>query len=1168
MGGTTEGAAVSAEITRPNVRDQLLRLRDFQRDTVEHVFSRLYDPVKPARRFLVADEVGLGKTFVARGLIAKIVDHLWDQVQRIDIIYICSNASIARQNIKRLNISSSADVALPSRITLLPTVIHGLERRKLNLVSLTPQTSFDLRSSLGTAEERALLYWLLPEDWKAQPAGIRNILQGTAERRRFAELVKNFDTAGIDTSLKEKYCGRLRAESRLFAEFQALCDRFAIFRQNIPSEDRQLQRDVVGKLRLQLAISCLNALEPDLIILDEFQRFKHLLDGTEQAADLASKLFSFNDARVLLLSATPYKMFTTADDASVDDDHYRDFLQTVRFLSNDDNASDDFELLLSQYRDELLRVSGEDTSGLRARKIALERALCQVMVRTERLAVTPNRDGMLSEVPQTSVDLQTNDLSSYVALARVAKALKHHDIVEYWKSAPYILNFMDNYALKQDFAANVDGKRSDLAIVQALANAPDALLSWNDVESYLRLDPGNARLRGLTAETIGAEMWRLLWMPPSLPYYGLSGPFGNLKSLTKRLVFSSWQVVPKVVASLLSYEAERLMFGALAADEERPNSQVARAKRRPLLRFSRSDGRLTGLPLFSLLYPSVTLAQEADPLSIFRESTTDEFVIAGVLEQVSKRIAECLKNIPGGETSGSADERWYWAAPILLDLQFHPESTRNWLAQPLLPSLWRGEQAQSESGTRTDEGASEADGNEAWREHVAEARRVSHGRMHLGPRPADLVDVLARLAIGGPATVALRALSRICGGPMVLEKVPLRNEAAAIGWAFRSLFNLPDVTALIRGTDNEEPYWLRVVQYCIDGCLQSVLDEFAHVLLELEGVTYRPANEAASIIAKRMRDVLQLRAASLVLDIFDVDSEAQRITSSDKRMRARFAARFGANQRDEGTSALRQDDVRAAFNSPFWPFVLCSTSVGQEGLDFHPYCHAVVHWNLPSNPVDLEQREGRVHRYKGHAVRKNVAASYNAGAREGTHDDPWASIFHLAAAAKKKGESDLIPFWVYSIKNGATIERHVPALPLSRDTARELSLRRALTLYRMAFGQVRQEDLVDYLQQRLPLDVVDQVAAELRIDLSPPKAPWSEMSGDADRIAFRSTEIVADDPWGLGSKEAGEVVLTAEGLAELLERYAELDSMGGDANDALVRYRELLDEFRRCRSAV
>jgi hypothetical protein len=38
-------------------------------------------------------------------------------------------------------------------------------------------------------------------------------------------------------------------------------------------------------------------------------------------------------------------------------------------------------------------------------------------------------------------------------------------------------------------------------------------------------------------------------------------------------------------------------------------------------------------------------------------------------------------------------------------------------------------------------------------------------------------------------------------------------------------------------------------------------------------------------------------------------------------------------------------------NSPLWPFVLATTSVGQEGLDFQQHCHAVVHWNLPSNPV-------------------------------------------------------------------------------------------------------------------------------------------------------------------------------------------------------------------------
>ena len=83
---------------------------------------------------------------------------------------------------------------------------------------------------------------------------------------------------------------------------------------------------------------------------------KSLLDGTDPTAELASDLFRFDGARVLLMSATPYKMFTTADEAS-GDDHYRDFLETVQFLYDDDAASANFKLLLSEYRDELLRLS-------------------------------------------------------------------------------------------------------------------------------------------------------------------------------------------------------------------------------------------------------------------------------------------------------------------------------------------------------------------------------------------------------------------------------------------------------------------------------------------------------------------------------------------------------------------------------------------------------------------------------------------------------------------------------------------------------------------------------------------------------------------------------------------------------------------------------------------
>jgi superfamily II DNA/RNA helicase len=194
--------------------------------------------------------------------------------------------------------------------------------------------------------------------------------------------------------------------------------------------------------------------------------------------------------------------------------------------------------------------------------------------------------------------------------------------------------------------------------------------------------------------------------------------------------------------------------------------------------------------------------------------------------------------------------------------------------------------------------------------------------------------------------------------------------------------------------------------------------------------------------------------------------------------------RFGDQDVEDSSEPTRADHVRSAFNSPFWPFVLATTSVGQEGLDFHPYCHAVVHWNLPSNPVDLEQREGRVHRYKGHALRKNIAAAFASAAQNG-NPDPWSAMFEAACQSRTPGENDLFPFWV--APNGeAKIERHIPALPHSREIIQQTNLKRSLVLYRMVFGQSRQEDLVEYLLSRLSQEEADQIVEMCRIDLSPP----------------------------------------------------------------------------------
>jgi hypothetical protein len=145
----------------------------------------------------------------------------------------------------------------------------------------------------------------------------------------------------------------------------------------------------------------------------------------------------------------------------------------------------------------------------------------------------------------------------------------------------------------------------------------------------------------------------------------------------------------------------------------------------------------------------------------------------------------------------------------------------------------------------------------------------------------------------------------------------------------------------------------------------------------------------------------------------------------------------------------------------------------------------VVHWNLPSNPVDLEQREGRVHRYKGHAVRKNIAERYGLTALYEKFEggDPWQALFQIAARGKSNGNSDLIPYWIFE-DGSARVERRIPLLPYSKDVGKLKRLKQGLALYRMVFGQPRQEDLLFSLRQNSNHESVD--FADWLISLQPP----------------------------------------------------------------------------------
>jgi len=194
-----------------------------------------------------------------------------------------------------------------------------------------------------------------------------------------------------------------------------------------------------------------------------------------------------------------------------------------------------------------------------------------------------------------------------------------------------------------------------------------------------------------------------------------------------------------------------------------------------------------------------------------------------------------------------------------------------------------------------------------------------------------------------------------------------------------------------------------------------------------------------------------------------------------------FAQQRKASLDDSDNKPVRTDELRKAFNTPFWPYVLATTSVGQEGLDFHAWCDTLVHWDLCRNPADLEQREGRIQRFGGLSIRRAIAEQLNAG----TFIDlpsgvsPWSQI-EERANKQLSDESGLAPWWVCK---GGGITRYVFNVPTSEQKHWLHWVHEQRLLYRLALGQPNQEDLLEVLSSKgeiSPEDVRDAV-----INLSP-----------------------------------------------------------------------------------
>ena len=385
------------------------------------------------------------------------------------------------------------------------------------------------------------------------------------------------------------------------------------------------------------------------------------------------------------------------------------------------------------------------------------------------------------------------------------------------------------------------------------------------------------------------------------------------------------------------------------------------------------------------------------------------------------------------------DAKWYYLAPMLMD---GASKVKNWIWSLRGNNLDDDDDSEEEKGHK---------GLFAHLDKLQEYFNMPAG-IELGKRPHDLEQVLVNMILGSPAVCIYRTNGRD------------QQKATDLARIFVNRFNSREATAIVnlaygRRKDTSS-HWKNVIRYCKDGNFQAMFDEYTHLISEGAGFSAR--KEVNETIHNTMKDARKIHAASYAVDTFaDFKARMEGRNRTRVNLRSQFAVGFTKSDGGEAKNVDRKDSIRNAFNSPLRPFVLATTSIGQEGLDFHNYCRKIMHWNLPSNPIDLEQREGRINRFKCLAIRQNIANKYG---NITFNKDIWAEMFVKAGECEKQdGQSDLVPYWCLGKNQDIKIERIVPMYPISKDEVNYERLIKILSLYRLTLGQARQEELLEYM---------------------------------------------------------------------------------------------------------
>ena len=309
------------------------------------------------------------------------------------------------------------------------------------------------------------------------------------------------------------------------------------------------------------------------------------------------------------------------------------------------------------------------------------------------------------------------------------------------------------------------------------------------------------------------------------------------------------------------------------------------------------------------------------------------------------------------------------------------------------------------------------------------------------------LDLTAKYILGSPYMCAVRAFGVSA------------QDASRISKSFNLYFKKEGVKQAVAfcGISSEES----LLDYCVQGGLGAVLKEYRFAGGSLGDLVH--ALVYGSGIGKEVGKDVPARETPKATECSKVHVYSADCYSAENpfEVSCHYAERFHADYQDIGlaetnkTAAAHFRNCHNAFNSPFWPMILCTTAANQEGYDLDRYCSRIMHYSLPPNTMAFEQRDGRIDRRLSLLARRRMVQLY-------PEIRSWDVLFE-----QRKGESGMSPHWTQNgyldacFANDLTplkFERIVPYFPMTPEYILYRILMERKNRYRGHFGMPNESD--------------------------------------------------------------------------------------------------------------